>query len=230
MLACAPALVSTVGGYLSPEVVFDQPVQERVVALSIDDGPSPATREILDVLDEYDARATFFLIGRNLLNDPQTARSIVERGSEVGHHMMTDEPSIGLDPADFHSQFDRMDRLLADLRTARLFRPGSGLYDERMVRQVSGHGYRIVLGSVYPFDAQIPSVTAAAWYIRTFTAPGAIIVLHDGPERGPRTAEVLRRVLPELQRAGYRVTTVGELLDLTDDSQPSAHGVPAAGG
>jgi peptidoglycan/xylan/chitin deacetylase (PgdA/CDA1 family) len=76
------------------------------------------------------------------------------------------------------------------------------------------HGYRCALGSVYPFDAAIPSVGFAARYIIWNAKPGAIIVLHDGEERGTRTARVLSRVLPELQQRGFRIVSLSELTEM----------------
>ncbi|MEX2283412.1 MAG: hypothetical protein WEE89_13095 [Gemmatimonadota bacterium] len=81
-----------------------------------------------------------------------------------------------------------------------------------MVRVAAERGYRTVLGSVYPFDAQIPLPRFLSWYILQTVRPGGIIILHDGPERGPRTAEVLRRVLPALSSRGYQVVSLSELL------------------
>jgi peptidoglycan-N-acetylglucosamine deacetylase len=74
------------------------------------------------------------------------------------------------------------------------------------------HGYRCVLGSVYPFDATIPSAAWATGYILRNVRPGAIVVLHDGGGRGRRTARVLAEVLPELRRRGYRVVSLSELV------------------
>jgi peptidoglycan/xylan/chitin deacetylase (PgdA/CDA1 family) len=75
--------------------------------------------------------------------------------------------------------------------------------------------YQAVLGSVYPFDPQIPSAWFSARHILWNVKPGAIIILHDHGRRGERTAEVLATVLPELQRRGFRVVTLSELQGLT---------------
>jgi peptidoglycan-N-acetylglucosamine deacetylase len=78
------------------------------------------------------------------------------------------------------------------------------------------HGYRCALGSVYPFDATIPSVAWATRYILWNTQPGAIVVLHDGGSRGRRTVRILAAVLPELRRRGYRVVSLSELAAAAD--------------
>jgi peptidoglycan/xylan/chitin deacetylase (PgdA/CDA1 family) len=83
-----------------------------------------------------------------------------------------------------------------------------------MVAYAAKLGYRTVLGSVYPFDAQVPFPKVSTWYMRQLIGPGSVLVLHDGPERGPRTAEVLRALLPELRARGFRVVTVSTLMEL----------------
>jgi peptidoglycan/xylan/chitin deacetylase (PgdA/CDA1 family) len=198
----------------SPDVLFYVGTKEPVVALTIDDGPSVATPEILQILADNDARATFFVIGDHVRAHPDLARRMVAEGHELGHHMMADEPSIDLPTDVFRAQLEEMDGILAGFGSSSVFRPGSGWYDERMIADAAELGYRTVLGSVYPFDAQIPLPTLSGWYMRQIVGPGSIMILHDGPERGPRTADVLRSLLPELRARGYRVVTVSSLLSL----------------
>jgi peptidoglycan/xylan/chitin deacetylase (PgdA/CDA1 family) len=127
--------------------------------------------------------------------------------------MMADEPSIQLSPQEFRSNFREMDAILRGFGGSRYFRPGSGWYNDRMIREAARLGYTLVLGSVYPFDAQLPYPALAERYILQKSVPGSILILHDGPERGLRTADVLRRVLPELRLRGLQVVTVSELLE-----------------
>ncbi len=194
------------------EVVFSAVVDEPVVALTIDDGPSSSTGAILEVLREHEARATFFVIGSQVEDRPDLARRMVDEGHELGHHMMEDRPSRGLPSEEFTDRFQEMDRILGEFGGSGVFRPGSGWYDDRMVETAAEHGYRTVLGSVYPFDAHVPWAGFHSWYVLETVSPGDIIVLHEGSDRGPRTVEVLTAVLPELRRQGYRVVTVSELL------------------
>lgn len=203
-----------------PDVVFSVETPTSAVALTIDDGPSAATPEILDVLDEHGASATFFLLGEQVRRHPDRARSIVAAGHEVGHHMMQDRASRDLPHDEFVESFEEMEGILDDLGGSRLFRPGSGWYDDRMVRRARERGYRTVLGSVYSFDPHIPWPGFHAWYVLQTAVPGSILVLHDGPSRGVRTAEVLRKILPELNRRGYRIVTVSDLRRLESHPAP----------
>ena len=193
-------------------VIWLVPTHERVVALTIDDGPDPLTTPpILDLLRRYGAHATFFVIsGRVAANEDLVARTI-EEGHELGNHLNTDDPAILLDPPEFERQLLASHAVLAQFDDVRWFRPGSGWYHAPMLATLSQHGYRCVLGSVYPFDPQIRSAWFAANYVLWNVRPGSIIVLHDHGGRGLRTAAALAVILPELQRRGLRVVTVSEL-------------------
>ena len=195
-------------------VIWLAPTHERVVALTVDDGPDPLTTpEILDLLRQHDAHATFFVIsGRVAANEDLAARTI-EEGHELGNHLNSDDPAILLDPAEFERQLLASHAVLAQFDHVRWFRPGSGWYHAEMLSTLSRHGYRCVLGSVYPFDAQIRSVRFATSYVLWNVRPGSVIVLHDHGGRGLRTAAALATILPELKRRGFRVVTLSELME-----------------
>lgn len=199
----------------SPEVVYYVETEEPVVALTIDDGPDSATTpKILDVLDQYDARATFFLISSHIPGNENIVVRTVEEGHEIANHLTTDDPSILLSFVDFEQQLLEAHDVLSQFADVHWFRPGSGWYNAGMLSIVHAHGYRCALGSVHPFDPQIPSAWFAARYILGNVQPGSIIVLHDYGARGERTVTALETVLPELDRRGFRVVTLSELLDL----------------
>ena len=229
-LTALPSLVVEWARRDSPAVLFQVDTPAPLVALTIDDGPSSATPEILEVLREFGVHATFFVVGDHVADHPELTRRMVDEGHELGHHMMVDEPSIDLSPDTFRSRFREMARILDGMGGSRVFRPASGWYDERMVRDAESLGYRTVLGSVYPFDAQLPFPGLASWYVRRWSAPGAILVLHDGPERGRRTARVLRTVLADLLDRGYGVVPVSELLERAAGSERDRLGTAVSAG
>jgi len=199
----------------SPNVLYWVETDELAVALTIDDGPDAATMpRILDLLREHDARATFFLIsGRVPGNEGIVARAVAEN-HELANHLTADSPSILLSPADFEHQLLEAHRVLSQFAEVHWFRPGSGWYNAAMLATSQGHGYRCALGSVYPFDPQVPSAWFMARHVLHNVRPGSIIVLHDCGARGERTVAALAEILPELGRRGFRVVTLSELLTL----------------
>jgi peptidoglycan-N-acetylglucosamine deacetylase len=195
-----------------PGCLYHVHTQKRLVALTIDDGPDPAsTPLILAELRRHQATATFFLITNRLRGREPLVRSLVAEGHELGNHFTQDRPSIRLDPHAFEADLLQAHRALSTWGRFIWARPGSGWYSQAMIEVMQRHGYRCALGSVYPFDATIPSVPWAARYILRNAKPGAIVVLHDGGSRGQRTVRILAEVLPELRRRGYRVVSLSEL-------------------
>ncbi len=195
----------------------------KTIALTIDDGPSLVTADILAVLAKHNAKATFFNISGNISHHADIVQQTVGSNHELGNHLTADAPSIRLSPAAFERDLLIADRALSSflqptdspLRTRlHWLRPGMGFYNRTMVNIAQQYGYQLVLGSVFPYDTHIPSSRFASAFILDTVRPGDIIVLHDGPGRGKRTAQTLDKVLPALQAKGYSVTTVTELMAL----------------
>ncbi|MGD9034405.1 MAG: chitin deacetylase family protein [Desulfobacteraceae bacterium] len=200
----------------SPNVLYFVETDEPVVALTIDDGPDSATTpKILDLLREHNAHATFFLLSDRIPGNEDAVKRSVEEGHELANHLTTDEPSILLKSSEFERRLLEAHRVLSQFSGLRWFRPGSGWYNKKMLSIVRKHGYKCVLGNVYPFDPQIPSSWFATHYVLWKVQPGSIIVLHDYGGCGRRTIEALATILPELNRQGRRVVTLSELVNLS---------------
>jgi len=197
----------------SDEVLFHVNTGARLIALTIDDGPHPdLTPGILDTLAAYGVPATFFVIGSRVPGNEALLARIVREGHELGNHLMSDARSIALNPDEFARQLATAHALIAPFGLVRWFRPGSGWYNARMLEQIRPYGYRCVIGSVYPYDAQIHAVEFASRYILGNVQPGAIIILHDGKAERQATPDILQRVLPALQARGYRFVTLSDLV------------------
>ncbi len=198
------------------DVLWHVPTSSKVIALTIDDGPSEYTNEIIQILDANSAKATFFIIGSQVAGQEKTLKDLIGKGNELGNHAMHDEPSRFLSDAALVDQIHSVEGILHEAYTAsdaepppKYFRPGSGFFSGRMRKTLSKLGYQLVLGSIYPHDPQIPFWRINARHILSMLRPGAIIICHD---RRSWTAPMLRKVLPEIRRRGYRITTVTELL------------------
>ncbi len=206
--------------HLMPGALYaiELPDSHKIIALTIDDGPSTATANILAILEKHNVKATFFNISTHLPGHEAIVQQAVSSGHELGNHLTTDFPSIRLSPAAFEASLLSADQALSPfLQAARQttnlqwLRPGMGFYNQTMVRIAQRHGYRLVLGSVFPYDTHLPFSRFASTFILNTVQPGDIIVLHDGLDRGKRTARTLTKILPVLQARGYTITTVTEL-------------------
>ena len=199
-----------------PDVLFEQTTTEKIVALSLDDAPSPHTDEIRQVIEENDAHATFFVIGEQVEGRENVLRTLVRKGHELGNHAMRDEPSKSLSNDELEKQVYEVKAKLVAAYAAEdkilpnnYFRPGSGFFNWRMRDLLGNRGFRITLGSIYPHDPQIPYPETNAKHILSMIHPGAIIICHD---RRSWTAPMLRIVLPELKKQGYKVVTITDLV------------------
>jgi peptidoglycan/xylan/chitin deacetylase (PgdA/CDA1 family) len=196
---------------LLPAVLFCAPGAGRRLALTIDDGPSPRSDQLLDLLRELQVPATLFLIGDHLERGPAgfVVRALAG-GHQIGNHMQVDGVSARLDGASFSAQLLATERALQV--PMRWFRPGGGWFHRPMLRQLQAAGYRLALGSLFPLDTTHPP----AWFLCRFLLlnahPGGVIVLHDRPDTLPATLHTLRRVVPLLQHRGYRFVTLDGLL------------------
>ncbi|CAD6572929.1 MAG: hypothetical protein ASARMPREDX12_005592 [Alectoria sarmentosa] len=199
-----------------PDVLWRVSASSKIVALTIDDGPSVYTHEIMQILNLNGVTATFFVIGSQVAGHEKTLQDLIESGNELGNHAMHDEPSRSLGDATLVDQIHSVEGMIHEAYTAvdaepppKYFRPGSGFFSGRMRKILGRLGYRLVLGSIYPHDPQIPFWRINASHILSMLQPGGIMICHD---RRSWTAPMLRKVLPEIQRKGYRIITVTELL------------------
>ena len=208
------------------DVLFRLETEAPLVALTIDDSPHPEiTPRILDALAEHDAHATFFVIGEHVFGNEEIVRRMTAEGHELGNHLMADAPSHRLPAAEFERQLLRTHELLAPYGPVRWCRPGHGWFNRRMLAQLHAHGYRCAMASAYSLELRPTSARYAARHILLNARPGAVIVLHDGAGMGRQTVAVLRRLLPELKRRGYRVVTVSELAGAAEEESRNSASV-----
>ena len=194
--------------WLPAGVLWQVSTREKVVYLTFDDGPIPElTREILEILDQYNAKATFFCVGENVRKHPSLFREIMQKGHAVGNH------------TNFHVKGTRggFNRYMEDIRQAgalidtTLFRPPHGLITRRQVKVLSKE-FRIVMWSVLTrdFDRQVNPEECLKRAINGIR-PGAIIVFHDNLKAREKVLFTLPRLLEYLGKEGYRAETLGQV-------------------
>lgn len=190
----------------------------RVMALTFDDGPDPAnTPEILDLLDEYHVKATFFLIGARAAQYPELAREIADRGHAVGSHTWSHPRDVRLlSDHDFSYELtqgaDAVQEAVSQPVT--LFRPPRGCVDSRIRALARDRGMRTVMWNIAPGKKEFGPPAGMAAHVSDSAYPGAIILMHDGVgAQRRRDVAAARLVLDDMTRRGYRFVTIPELLE-----------------
>ena len=190
----------------------------RAIALTFDDGPSPATLEILDILAQYNAPATFFQCGANVLRAPDLSQTVCGGPHEIGNHSHTHRNFALRRTAEIVDEFARAQDAIVQTtsRAPTLMRAPYGVrwFGFRQMQQ--DLGLTGVMWTVIGNDWKLPAPAIAARVLSN-TGDGAIICLHDGRaiQENPdisRTVEAVRRIVPALLERGYHFETVSQLL------------------
>lgn len=211
-----PTLLIKFFQWHNPSVIFHIPLpaSQPIIALTLDDAPSSETGHILDLLKAHNAKATFFIIGSQVSRYPGIVERIHSEGHELGNHAMTDDPSFQLPVSELERQIGEVEQMLpGNANGMKYFRPGSGWFNGRMKERIERLGYRLVLGSVYPHDPQIPRPRLNAWHVLSMVRPGSVVIMHDRRGYSP---EQVGLVLKGLDEKGLKVESLGGLLAIAE--------------
>ncbi|MDE2141894.1 MAG: polysaccharide deacetylase family protein [Elusimicrobia bacterium] len=195
---------------LGPAIIRQAEAGE--VALTFDDGPSPYTAQVLDVLKREGVKATFFLCGENAERYPELVRRIRAEGHQIGNHTYSHPYLYLMREADIASEIDRTQTILEKISGSRptLFRPPYGVRWFSLWPLLRERGLTMVMWSDRGYDGRFDARGVAKTTLDQL-APGAIILLHDGfethaPSDVDRSATVgaLPAIIAGVRKAGYR--------------------------
>lgn len=199
------------------QILWDINTDEKVIALTFDDGPHKKyTPDILDILDKYNAKATFFIVGENAEKNPELALRIHEEGHELAIHTYT------------HPFRTNVSNLMKEIKQTHatiygitgyvpvLFRPVEGQYTDSMIDAIAKEGYKVVMWSWHldTFDWKSPGEKKIINTVLKGAKPGSVVLFHDGGGNREQTVRALEKILPELEDQGYRFVTISELLEI----------------
>ena len=186
------------------------------IALTFDDGPHPVyTKKILDLLEKYQIKATFFIIGENAGYYKETLREIVKRGHEVGNHTFSHAIIKNKSVEDIMSEVEECRNAIYDIcgENTVLFRPPGGLMADITAEDAElFENYDIILWSIDTMDWAHHEPEKIAEYVINNTKSGDIILMHDYIGKDSPTPAALEMIIPTLMEKGYEFVTVGELI------------------
>jgi peptidoglycan-N-acetylglucosamine deacetylase len=191
--------------------------RERIVALTLDDGPGDVIVDsLVDVLRTHGAHATFFLTGRELAESPEAGAKLVAAGHELGNHSYSHPHFFLLAPSRIREEVERTDSLLraAGQRGTIYFRPPFGLKLVGLPRYLAATGRTTVMWSIEP-DSYRDVAESPAGIVRHVldrVHPGSIIILHPWYPTRRTSRQAIGPLVDSLHARGYRVETVGALL------------------
>ncbi|MEQ1849933.1 MAG: polysaccharide deacetylase family protein [Candidatus Peribacteraceae bacterium] len=183
----------------------------KIVALTFDDGPNRKfTPQVLEILREHSVKATFFMVGDQVLNTPKIAADVAADGHQIGNHSFE------------HIAYETEDDVRHDQQvTSEVIRAATGV-DPHVFRSpygvispamLSGSMLPLILWSVDGRDWQARESTTVTEQVTKAIHPGAIILLHDTNQR---TIDALPDIISELSDQGYSFVTVDELFGFSD--------------
>lgn len=192
-------------------VIYHVPVADRAVALTFDDGPEESyTPDILKLLSEHRAHATFFVIGDHAQAFPGLLRQIRLLGNEIGNHTQSHGPGKLVTRQEIEACDTRVRQATG---FAPLYlRPPGGHMSERIFELARASHHIVVMWNVDARDWARPGAAHIASSVIRKVRPGDIVIFHDGGGKRAQTVAALEVILARLSADGYRFLTMSELL------------------
>ncbi|MBL7829214.1 MAG: polysaccharide deacetylase family protein [Saprospiraceae bacterium] len=200
-IAKTPAFVR----FLMPSLLWRMPAHERVIYLTFDDGPIPeVTPWVLETLKHFDAKATFFCVGDNVVKHPEVFKKVLAAGHQVGNHTFN-HLNGWKNPTDAYLEnVDRCSQVLP----GNLFRPPYGVLKPAQKNALLPR-YKIVMWDVLSGDFSNKLTPEMCFnHVVLNAEPGSIVLMHDSLKAEKNLRYVLPKTLEHFSRQGYRFETL----------------------
>jgi peptidoglycan/xylan/chitin deacetylase (PgdA/CDA1 family) len=213
---CAGVAVVVIGGFTGHVRVAKADdvdcTQVKCIALTFDDGPSPYTSRLLQILKDNDAKATFFEIGNKVAANPAGAKSVVDAGMELGNHTWEHPNMTAIPPEDIPAQFSKASDAIeaATGHRPKLVRTAGGLINDQVLAEAKKQGLADINWDVIPFDwANDANTQATRFMLMSQIKPNSVVLFHDTYSS---TVDLVYQFLPVLRTNGYHMVTVSQML------------------
>lgn len=187
----------------------DISIDDKVVALTFDDGPSQYTDKILQILKKHNAYATFFVVGNKVSFYDDTLREILKQGSEIGNHSYSHKLLTRLSEEEFKEDLNKTQETIKKITgfTPKVFRPTYGGYTSKIKKYTD---LSFVLWDVDSRDWEVKKKNKILKNVLPNVKSGSIVLMHDNHEY---SLKALDTMIKELKADGYKFVTVSELLE-----------------
>ena len=188
---------------------------EKVVALTFDDGPNPPfTGQIIKILKDAQATATFFMLGRQVALYPKPVKKIQRAGFQVANHSFSHGRLDRMLEPDVIREIDDTRNLLFPLTNVEptWLRPPYGAGGPVLEAVAQSKGYRVVRWNIDTRDWEAANSDAIANQVISGVFPGAIILMHDGGGNRTNTVMALPKIIQVLREAGYTFVTLDQMV------------------
>lgn len=184
------------------------------IALTFDDGPHAGhTERLLDVLRKQNVRATFFVVGSQVIKHPELLKKISAQGHEIENHTNVHPNLKKLSRGRIRHELEITSELIKQITGQKCvyFRPPGGRYNSKVLEVARSLGLRMALWTVFPKDHQETDYNIIAQRILSKAHDGAVVILHSGITP---TVAALPVVIKELRDKGYYFATLSQLEEL----------------
>ena len=180
----------------------------KLIALTFDDGPNYNTMKVLDILEKYNIKATFFILGTNIKGNEKIINRINSLGMEIGNHMYSHSITTKLTNTKIKEEINKTDKLIYDIigKYPTLIRPSYGIYNKKFQKIVDRP---IILWNIDTLDWKYHNSTKIANKVFNNINRGEIVLMHDIYSA---TANSLEIIIPKLLDEGFEFITISELL------------------
>ena len=181
---------------------------EKVIYLTFDDGPNPeVTPQVLDILDEFEAKATFFCVGENVMKYPEIFQKVKHRGHAVGNHTFNHVKGTEKTVKVYVDNVGKAHEYIH----SKLFRPPHGRITLSQVNKLKAD-FKIIMWDfiTYDFDRQVTS-TEILKEVKIRSRNGSVVIFHDSLKARKNVLEALPEALRYWKKEGYEVKALHEL-------------------